>query len=171
MRLDREGDSYVLDLAGREFHLLLGALDEHAIFRGDRFQVLGYSLAEAQVLSSEVSRLTRVSAQAQGFPPVPVVYRRSPAEVEALHRNALEVFRGEFEVRVVGAENRIAECRLTLPRRALELLAACLEEHIRLVGPGSEVDGFPHSEAQALSEALTLALKAAGEGDEGSDGD
>ncbi len=62
-------------------------------------------------------------------------------------------------VEISGADYHFAECRLTLPRSAFDLLVACLEEHIRLVGPGSEVDGFPHSEAQALSDDLAQALR------------
>ncbi|MCA5894911.1 hypothetical protein LEP48_16370 [Isoptericola sp. NEAU-Y5] len=63
MEVKIDGDDYTITLSRFEFLLLAGALDEHLLLRGDRFDVHGYSHDEAEAFANELANLTRAARE------------------------------------------------------------------------------------------------------------
>ncbi|MBT0995415.1 hypothetical protein KIN34_14085 [Cellulomonas sp. DKR-3] len=61
MDVQIKGEEYILTLPRFEFLLLAGALDEHLLLRGERFDVLGYSHEEAEAFADELARRTQIA--------------------------------------------------------------------------------------------------------------
>ena len=64
MNIDIRDGEYTLVFSRSEFFLLTGALEEHLLMRGERFDVAGYGRAAARAFATELADRTLLAREA-----------------------------------------------------------------------------------------------------------